>query len=134
MERLGNAQCHVRNYSDTDGKIQKACSKHIYFSYSSGEKVGKTRACRGRCGYDQAANLATQGRIKIPPTLQFGASQTKASLQKLCAVTIFSGGGSVTKWSARRTRNQAVVGPGFRSGHMLDVFPVVPSSNPWSRL
>ena len=42
--------------------------------------------------------------------------------------------GNVAKWSARGTRSPA--GPRFksRSGHLLDLFSVVPSSNPRSRL
>ena len=39
-------------------------------------------------------------------------------------------GGRVTEWSARRTRHPAAPGFDSRSGHLLDLFSVVPSSNP----
>ena len=41
-------------------------------------------------------------------------------------------GGSVPEWSARQTHNPAVPGQsGSRSGELLDLLLVVPSSNPW---
>ena len=67
---------------------------------------------------------------KKEKSITYSVSETVSMFQNTATSKVT--GGTVAEWSARQTHDPAVPGSSqSRSGELLDLLLVVPSSNPW---